>query len=99
MVVISFVSYPPESAKELGKRFLELSPLPDYITMEGPYAYASTGNGMLATTLYKFDKSKAAEALESINSQLVAFYGVPGYTYAVRVCAGAQTALKMMGLR
>ena len=38
MVVLSFVSYPPESGEEIGKRFLELSPMPDYITMEGPYA-------------------------------------------------------------
>lgn len=27
-MVISFVSYPPESGKEIGKRFLELSPMP-----------------------------------------------------------------------
>jgi hypothetical protein len=36
MIIISLASYPTESAREIGKRFLELPPLADYITMKGP---------------------------------------------------------------
>ena len=39
MVTISMVSYPPESGKELGKRFMELDPMPDFVEMTGPYMF------------------------------------------------------------
>ena len=46
MVIISIVSYPTESAKEMGKRMLEQPPLPAYITMKGPYFSSEVGEGI-----------------------------------------------------
>ena len=36
MVTVSIVSCPPESAKEIGKRYFELTPMPDFIKVVGP---------------------------------------------------------------
>ena len=98
MVIIAFASYPPESAKEIGKRYVKLSPPPDFITMEGPYMYSNGESGMQAASLYKFDKSKAAEALQVAHDQHAVFFGVPGYQYDIKVCAGAERALKVSGV-
>ena len=43
MVIIGIASYPPESAKEMGKHFRELSPLPAYMTQKGPYVISEIG--------------------------------------------------------
>jgi hypothetical protein len=98
MVSISIVSYPPESAQELGKRFLSLPPIPEFITVVGPYATSETREGIQAYTIYKYDKSKAAEALEAITNVHLAFYGVPGYTFSIKLASSAATSLKMLGL-
>ena len=98
MVTISIVSYPPESARELGKRFLGLPPIPEYISVVGPYTTSETGDGIQAYTIYKYDKSKAAEALEAITDVHLAFYGVPGYTFSIKLASSAATSLKMLGL-
>ena len=98
MVTISIVSYPPESAKEIGKRFLELSPMPDFINVVGPYAIPEILDGIQAFTIYKYDKSKAAEANEAIANAHLTFFGIPGYTYSLKLASGADTSLKMLGL-
>ena len=98
MVIIAFATYPPESAREIGKRFMKVSPVPDFITMEGPYLYSNGENGIQAASLYKFDKSKAAEVLQIVNDQHAAFFGVPGYQYDIKVCAGVERGLKMSGV-
>jgi hypothetical protein len=46
MVIIGIMSYLPENAKEVAKRFLELPPLPAYITMKGPYVSSEVGAGI-----------------------------------------------------
>jgi hypothetical protein len=97
MVTVSIVSYPPESAKEIGKRFFELTPLPDFINVVGPYTITELGEGIQAITIYKYDKSKAGEANEAIANSHMVFYGVPGYTYSLKLASSAVTSAKMMG--
>ena len=46
MVIITENFFPPSSAKQLGKAFLDLPPLPDYITMRGPYILSDTDKGI-----------------------------------------------------
>lgn len=97
MITISTVSWPTESAKEMGRRFFELSPLPDFIRTEGPYMVSTLNQGIKAITIYKYDKAKAAEANEAIAYALRIFYGVPGFRYALELAAGPKTGLKMAG--
>jgi hypothetical protein len=97
MITITFVNYPPESGHELGKRFAEIAPMPDFIKMEGPYMIAELEGGMQAITIYKYDKSKAGEASEAIANAFIPFYGIPGFRYAIKLAASAATASKMMG--
>ena len=98
MVTISMVSYPPESGKELGKRFMELKPMPEFVEMIGPYMFTEIKEGLTAITIYKYDRSKAAEANDAIANAHMAFYGVPGFTYSLKLASGSATSLKMMGL-
>ena len=39
MVIMTHVIIPTESAKETGKRYIGMPPLPDYLNLKGPYIY------------------------------------------------------------
>ncbi len=55
-----------ESANEIGKRFLEMKPLPDFVQMIGPNMYPDENEGITAITIFKYDKTKAGDANEAI---------------------------------
>jgi hypothetical protein len=98
MVIIGFSSYPPESAKEMGKRFLAQPPLPAFITMKGPYFSTEVGRGIMAFGIYEFDQSKISEAMQVITARYATYFGVPGYTYSVKTWLDAKEALKSIGM-
>ena len=97
MVIITLWSFPPESAKEIGKRGLELPPLPAYMTMK-EYVNTEVGVGMKVITIYEIDQSKIREALEVLNNRYVIFFGVPGFTYSIQVWLETLEALKLVGI-
>jgi hypothetical protein len=98
MVIIATVVYPPESAKEYVKRYIEQPPLPAYITMKGPYATGEVGTGIKAISIYEYDQSKFSEAMEFLRARYVKYIGVPGYTYCIQTWVELKEALKLMGM-
>ena len=50
MVTITRISFPTESSKEMGKRFMDIPPLPTYITRKGPYIRGELGVGIQLIT-------------------------------------------------
>jgi hypothetical protein len=97
MVIISDVSFPQESANDVGKRFLELPPVPDFMTLIGPYIKGRK-DGIHAVEIYELDKSKVGEGLEFVSNRCVKYFGIPGYIYEVNVYLEATEALNMIGL-
>ncbi len=98
MVIIGMLSYPPESSKEMAKRFLEQPPVPAYITMKGPYFHSGLAEGIKSIVLYEFDQSKFSEVNQFVITRFTKYYGVPGFTYSIRPWLEAQEALKAIGM-
>jgi len=98
MIIISLTSYPPESAVEMGKRFMEMPVLPDFIKMKGPHISSIIEEGIKGIILYEFDESKYGEAFKVLSDRTAKFFGVPGYTYSLTHWLEAQDALKLVGL-
>ena len=98
MVIITENMFPPASAKDIGKAFLELPPLPEYITMKGPFVLGDTERGIRSILIYECDNSKLADALQVVGDRVTNYFDVPGYTYSVNAWYEAQEALKMIGL-
>jgi len=99
MVIIGILLYPPESGKEMAKRFLEQQPAPPtYITMKGPYFSSEVGVGIKAIAIYEFDQSKFSEANQFIGTRYTKYYGVPGFTFSINTWLEAKEALKMIGM-
>ena len=66
MIIVSNVHYPPESTREVAKRYLTAPALPDYITKKGPYVSSSTEKGIHSLTYYEIENHRLSEALLAI---------------------------------
>jgi hypothetical protein len=95
MVISCIFSFPPKSAKEYAQLATELPPLPEYITMKGPYINRAAEEDIITIALYEFDKSRFAEASKHIFNQLGAFHGVSGFTFSARVLAEGKEVEKI----
>jgi len=98
MITIGISNWPTETGNEVGKRSLNMKPIPDYIKMIGPYMYPDGNEGITSITIFKYDKEKAGEASEAIANGYMIFFGVPGFQYSLRLASGATATMKMMGL-
>lgn len=74
-----------ESVGDYAKHFADSPPLPEYIIKKDPYVN-NKGRGVhQIIILYKFDKSKFAEAWENISKQLGCFRGLSGFTVSAHM--------------
>jgi len=74
MVIIGDISFPQESANDVGKRFLELPPLPDFMTLKGPYIKGRKKDGIQVLEIYELEKSKVAEGIEFVTNRCVTYF-------------------------
>jgi hypothetical protein len=98
MVIKGTFLYPPESEKAFTSCVKELPPLPEYVTVKGPFCLGVSGKRKKTITLYEFKESRFAEASKHIFKQLEAFRGVPGFTFSAQVWEETREALKSIGL-
>ena len=98
MIIISQNSFPPESAKDIGKAFLKLGQMPDYMSTKGPFIYSALDKGICSITLYECDKSRIPEAFNYATQRQLAYTEVKGFKFSVNVWLEAPEALKMLGL-
>jgi hypothetical protein len=98
MIIISSASYPLESAKEVGKRLLDMPPLPPFMTLKGPFLDSEAGIGIKSINLFEFEQEKMKEAMEYVVTRMTNYIGVPGFTFSVRPWFEAKEALRMIGL-
>lgn len=98
MVIVGIMSFPQESANAVGKRFLELPPVPDFLTLKGPYLKSKGKDGIQAFEIYEVDKSQIVEGIESVTDRYVKYFGIPDYVYEVGVYYEAAESLSMIGL-
>jgi hypothetical protein len=98
MVIVTNVTYPPESAEAIAKRFLEAPQVPDYLTRKGPYVDATLENGITVFSIWEMDGSKQQEAGEFIRNYMAIFFGVPGFRYEIKQMLEVHEALKMIGM-
>jgi len=85
MVIKCVLSVPAESIKYYARQFLELPPLPEYISKKGPYVNNREGSPHQIITLYHFNKFKLTESQEIISNHLGSLRGLPGYTLSAHI--------------
>lgn len=97
MVIIVDMSFPTENASVVGKRFLEIEPIPDFMTLKGPYIKGRK-DGIQAIELFELDNSKLAEGEKYVTNRCVTYFGITDFKYEISVFFEAAEALKLIGL-
>ena len=85
MIIISESLYPLESSEEIVKIFSEMPPLPDFISLKGPYARFILKSRIKSISIYEFGDLEFAKAFEYISSRISSCNGVTGFTYNIRI--------------
>ena len=98
MVIVTNVTYPPESSEDMGKRFLEAPQIPDFMTRRGPYFSSDLEKGILGLSIWELDNSKISEATEFLGNYMAIFFGVAGFRYEIKSFLEVQEALKLIGM-
>jgi hypothetical protein len=79
MVIICSLSTSQEGIGHYARQFIDLPPLPAYITKNAPYVENEEGGIHQIIISYEFDTSKFVEAMENICKQLGSFRDVPEF--------------------
>jgi len=98
MVIVLNVSFPAESAKKVGESFLNVSPIPEYMTRRGPYLGSNNMDGVRSLSIFEVDNAKLADGLLAIGEYVTAFFDVPGFAYEINTYNEVEEGLKMIGL-
>jgi hypothetical protein len=98
MVIVIQMAFPPESANQIAKRFIETPPIPDYMTRRGPYVSSELTEGVHTLTIYEMDNEKLTEGLVFLSDLMTTYFGVPGFKYTIRQYLETEEALKLLGM-
>jgi len=79
MVINCALSSSQKSITHYARQFIDLPPLPAYITKNGPYVKNEEEGTHQIIISYEFDKSKFVEAMENICKQLGSFRDIPEF--------------------
>ena len=96
MIILCISEYPIQSAKEVTKRFLQLSRLPEYVKGKGNYIYDTIEKGYHNISILEVDDNKLKEAFDAINKSYLNFIDVPGYNYEIKLGYKVTDAIKLM---
>lgn len=98
MVIVINISYPPECAPDMAKRFLEAPQVPDFINRQGPFITADISTGINSLSLWDMENEKLADGLKAAGDYMATFFGVPGFNYQIKPYYAVEEALKMIGM-
>jgi hypothetical protein len=98
MILITNVTYPAESARDIAKRYLTAPVLPSFLKKHGPYVTTSIENGINSITFYELDNSRLAQGIQILGDNMAVYFGVPGFAYDIKPYFELEEGLKMIGM-
>jgi len=90
-------SFPAHVGKEVGKTFLKLEKLPDFVKTEHVFNTAA-GDYMFFSIYQIEDETKYFDGLKAITKRFSGYMDVKGYKYTLYPVLEAKDALSMIGL-
>lgn len=90
-------SFPAHVGKEVGKTFLKLEKLPDFVKTEHVFNTAA-GDYMFFTIYQIEDETRYFDGLKAITKRFSGYMDIKGYKYTLHTVLEAKDALSMIGL-
>jgi len=90
-------SFPAHVGKEVGKTFLKLEKLPDFIKTE--HVFNTAAGDYVFFSIYQIeDETKYFNGLKAITKRFSGYMDIKGYKYTLHPVLEAKDALSMIGL-
>ncbi len=96
MIFMLTAWYPYPKTKEVVKKTISATQLPDYIKKWQAFGTPDGNNGMKVYNLIMVEKDKTDEALLFISKLQSEFTDIDGYVWKIEPCMGVQDALKVL---
>jgi len=95
--IVIMGSFPAHVGMEVGKKFLDLEKLPDFVKTE--HVFNCAAGDYIFFSIYNIeDDSKYFDALKAITKRYSGYMDIVGYKYTVYPVLEAKDALSMVGL-
>jgi hypothetical protein len=98
MILITNVTYPAESAREIAKRYLTAPVLPGFLKKHGPFVSTSMVSGINSITFYELDNTRLAQGIQVLGDNMAVYFGVAGFAYDIKPYFELEEGLKMIGM-
>ena len=90
-------TFPGHRASEIGKRFLDLPKLPNYVKTE--HVFNTADKKYRFFTIYEItEEDKYFEAIKAIVTRFAGYKDIEGYEYTLYPVLEAKDALRIIGL-
>jgi hypothetical protein len=101
MFIIATLTYPPDKAVQIAKKFIKAmkNPLPSFIKLL--YVLTSSGGelGIKVLGIYEVDDAKLTESIKEIGKSFVQYYyDVEGFRYTLEPMLPAAEAILLLGI-
>lgn len=80
MIVIGTIIFPEEAANQVADCYQTLPAVPDFITIDGTYAYNNSGENFRAFSIFNFDEAHIEVANQHFKARYEAFGTLEGLT-------------------
>jgi hypothetical protein len=100
MFLITTVTYPPDKAVQMAKKFMKAmgNPLPSFITRLYVLTSSVGELGIKALGVYEVDDSKLTEGIKELGKSFVQYYDVEGFRYTIEPMLPAAEVIPLLGI-
>ena len=100
MFIIATVTYPPDKAAQMAKKFIKAMeiPLPSFIKRLYVLTTSVGELGIKVLGIYEVEDAKLTEGIKELGKSLVQYYDVEGFRYALEPMMPAAEAIPLLGL-
>jgi hypothetical protein len=100
MFLIATITYPPDKAIQMAKKFIKAMeiPLPSFI--KRLYVLTSAGGelGVKALGIYEVEDAKLKEGIKELTKSFVQYYDVEGFRFNLEPMLSAAEAIPLLGI-
>jgi hypothetical protein len=96
MIMIGKLLFSADCAMAVAQRYGSIAPVPQYMSVKGPYIRSSIEGGISTLSLYEFDDERADDAVTYLKARYDSFAQIDGATSSVEEWLGVGVALQLL---
>jgi len=96
MIMFGTMAFTPENAMEVAQCYESIAPIPDFITLTGPFIRSNIESGIHTTSIFNIDDALVEEGIAYLHARYAVFSSIANVTATVEEWLGVGTALQVL---